>query len=356
MDLDDEWNYFMENDSLDISNDCKNDSNDICEIQNIPEPSAIYISTKTKIVYLNIKSIDIYDIFWEIPIINYNHQTEGFIKKQIKLSLTTEDESKELDLKIEKINEFKKEMIINKLDNINNRSKYKDIRKISIGLSKKDLLISRSKEKSAFYNCFVVSLRLIENNLFKEYHVKIFNTGKIEIPGIQNDKSLHKIINFIIDELSNILNIKIIFENSNIENVLVNSNFDCGFYINRDILFDILRKKYSINAAFDPCSYPGIQCGYYYNKNTGEHVKHIDNNNSDNIKVSYMIFRTGSILIVGKCDDNILNNVYEYIKELLKNEYNEIVTHKGMNVPKKVKSSKIKSKNKKRTILIKQNL
>ena len=153
--------------------------------------------------------------------------------------------------------------------------------------------------------------------MFKEYHIKIFNTGKIEIPGIQNEKTLHKIINFIINELSNILNIKINYNDSNIENVLVNSNFDCGFYINREILFNILRKKYNINAAFDPCSYPGIQCGYYYNKNTGEHINHIDNNNSNNIKV-YMIFRTGSILIVGKCDDCILNKVYEYIKKYLK--------------------------------------
>jgi len=353
MDLDDEWNYFMENDSLKSSNDCKIDSNDITEINDIPKASDIYISTKTKIVYLNIKSINIYDIFWKIPIINYNDQKEGFIKKQIKLSLTTENESKELDSTIEKIDKYKKVMIINKLDNINNRSKYKDIRKISIGLSKKDLLLSRSKEKSAFYNCFVVSLRLIQDNVFKEYHIKIFNTGKIEIPGIQNEKTLHKIINFIIDELSYILNVKINFDNSNIENVLVNSNFDCGFYINREILFNILRKKYSINAAFDPCSYPGIQCGYYYNKNTGEHIKHIDTNNSNNIKVSYMIFRTGSILIVGKCDDYILNNVYEYIKEILKNEYYEVVTHKSSDVQKKIKSLNIKSKNKKRTILIK---
>tara|TARA_Y100000389_G_scaffold204732_1_gene259281 strand:+ start:2902 stop:3957 length:1056 start_codon:yes stop_codon:yes gene_type:complete len=351
MNIDDEWEYFMENDSLKISNDCNN--NDICKIDNIPEATDIYISTKTKIVYLTIKSINIYDIFWKISIINYNGQIEGFIKKQIKVSLATENESKELDLKIEKINKYKKVMVINKLDNINNRSKYKDIRKISIGLSKKDLLISRSKEKSAFYNCFVVSLRLIENNLFKEYHIKIFNTGKIEIPGIQNEDSLHKIINFIINELSNILNIKINYNDSNIENVLVNSNFDCGFYINREILFNILRKKYSINAAFDPCSYPGIQCGYYYNKNTGEHIKHKDNNNLDNIKVSYMIFRTGSILIVGKCDDYVLNNVYEYIKEILKNEYYEIVTQKSNEIQKKPKSLNIKSKNKKRTILIK---
>ena len=353
MNIDDEWEYFMENDSLKISNDCNNIDNNICEIDNIPEATDIYISTKTKIVYLTIKSINIYDIFWKISIINYNDQIEGFIKKQIKVSLATENESKELDLKIEKINKYKKVMVINKLDNINNRSKYKDIRKISIGLSKKDLLISRSKEKSAFYNCFVVSLRLIENNLFKEYHIKIFNTGKIEIPGIQNENSLHKIINFIINELSNILNIKINYNDSNIENVLVNSNFDCGFYINREILFNILRKKYSINAAFDPCSYPGIQCGYYYNKNTGEHIKHKDNNNLDNIKVSYMIFRTGSILIVGKCDDYVLNNVYEYIKEILKNEYYEIVTQRSNEIQKKPKSLNIKSKNKKRTILIK---
>ena len=120
MDLDDEWEYFMENDSLEISKDCKN-NDDICEINNIPEASDIYISTKTKIVYLNIKSIDIYDIFWQISIINYNDQIEGFIKKQIKVSLTTENESKEFNLKIEKINKYKKVMIINKLDNINNK-------------------------------------------------------------------------------------------------------------------------------------------------------------------------------------------------------------------------------------------
>ena len=289
MNLDDEWEYFMQNDSLEDSHYDEKNKN-FSELDNIPEASDIYISTKTKIVYLNIKTINIYDVYWKISIINYNDQKEGFIKKQIKLSLNSDEESKDLDLKINEIVEYKKIMIINKLDNINNRSKYKDIRKISIGLSKKDLLISRSKEKSAFYNCFVVTLRLIENDVYKEYHVKIFNTGKIEIPGIQNEESLHKIINFIISELSNILNTKINYNESNIENVLVNSNFDCGFYINREALFNILRSNYSINAAFDPCSYPGIQCAYYYNKNSGEHIKHIDNNNnSDNIKVSYMI-------------------------------------------------------------------
>ena len=37
-----------------------------------------------------------------------------------------------------------------------------------------------------------------------------------------------------------------------------------------------------------------------------------------------MIFRTGSILIVGKCDEKILKNIYDFLVTLLTSEYNEI--------------------------------
>ena len=30
----------------------------------------------------------------------------------------------------------------------------------------------------------------------------------------------------------------------------------------RDTLFKKLKNKYKINASYDPCSYPGIQCKY----------------------------------------------------------------------------------------------
>jgi hypothetical protein len=38
-------------------------------------------------------------------------------------------------------------------------------------------------------------------------------------------------------------------------------------------------------------------------------------------EVSFMIFRTGSILIVGKCNEEILNVIYRYICLILENEY-----------------------------------
>jgi hypothetical protein len=37
-----------------------------------------------------------------------------------------------------------------------------------------------------------------------------------------------------------------------------------------------------------------------------------------------MIFRTGSVLIVGKCDEDILMTVYNFLKQILYDEYEEI--------------------------------
>ena len=41
-------------------------------------------------------------------------------------------------------------------------------------------------------------------------------------------------------------------------------------------------------------------------------------------KVSFMIFRTGSVLIVGKCDEDELRCIYGFLRDLLKAEYSYI--------------------------------
>ena len=61
-----------------------------------------------------------------------------------------------------------------------------------------------------------------------------------------------------------------------------------------------------------------------------------------------MIFRTGSVLIVGNCDKNILNIVYEFIKDVLKKEYEEIFINinstKKKQPKKKLRKKMIKQK------------
>lgn len=113
------------------------------------------------------------------------------------------------------------------------------------------------------------------------------------------------------------------------ETVLINSNFNCGFFINRETLYDILKFKYNIQSIYDPCSYPGIQCKFYYNPDVGlqngcqisEENKHLYKNIKE---VSFMIFRTGSVLIVGRCDENVLMIIYEFLKIILRNEFKNI--------------------------------
>ena len=329
MSIDEEWSNFLEN---------KEDLNVIkCNINldnsenTIPKCTDIYISTKTKIIYLNIDLLDIYSIFWKIKIQDYDVQLGGIIKKQMKISCNTQEELNDLEdlIKNESYNVSK---IINHVDNPNGRIKFKDVRKVSVGLCKKDIIYTRTKEKSAFYNCFVVTLRILYNDKFKEIHVKIFNTGKLEIPGIQNDDILEIVLIKILEILSKIINVELEVLYNKTENVLINSNFNCGFYIDREKLFNILRYKYHINACYDPCSYPGIQCVYYYdnlNKVNISDTVSIDSNikKDKNIqKVSFMIFRTGSILIVGKCSEDVLRIVYEYVKTILISEYKEIMT------------------------------
>jgi hypothetical protein len=82
---------------------------------------------------------------------------------------------------------------LNKIDNPNGRIKFKDIKKIDIGFCKNDLVKQKKKTKSAFYNCFVLIYRVSIQNKFKEIHIKMFNTGKIEIPGIQNEEMVRYI-------------------------------------------------------------------------------------------------------------------------------------------------------------------
>jgi len=317
--LNEEWESFLITDTLVTINEEPE------EEKVSPKCSDIYISTKTKIAYLN-SEINLYDIFWKIPMVEYYKQNEGVIKKQIKISMTNKEAVDELEEKLKKEKNVHCD-IIQKIDNPNARvNKYKDVRKINIGINTKDLIRYRNKKKGAFYNCFALIVRIKLDDKFKEIHVKVFNTGKLEIPGIQNDKMLYIVLEKLIEILQPFKNEKIYYNKDNIETVLINSNFSCNYIINRNMLFDILKDKYRITALYDPCSYPGIQCKFYYNENKTVQdgicnceKKCISSEKKCTI-VSFMVFRTGSILIVGHCDENILDIIYNYLKKLLTNE------------------------------------
>jgi len=351
--IDDEWSKYLSSQIKDSFGAFINkqeptkkkfEPESICETKllstNIPKCDDLYISTKTKVLFLN-QEIDIHTIFWKIPIIEYWKPMSGVIKKQMKIVSKCQDEYEDLKQKLAGVNYYT-ENIIKQIDNPTaRRIKFKDERKITIGLSRKDIVNSRGKIKNAFYNCFAMILRFDYEGAFREIHVKIFNTGKLEIPGILNTKLLDIVKEMILNILQPHLTKEIVFMESNADdNVLINSNFNCGFFINRDKLHSILRsEKYGIEAAYDPCSYPGVKCKFYFNndlgfdfeKQNGKIVLEDRNmkmneliDNKKYTEVSFMIFRTGSCLIVGNCSEKILKYIYEFIKIILENEYHVI--------------------------------
>lgn len=324
---------------------------------NEPVCQDLYISTKTKVLFLN-QPVDINNIFWKIPIIEYWNATDGVVKKQMKIVSKSKEEFDEYQTKLKSISYYT-ENIIKQIDNpAARRIKFKDERKITIGISKKDIMNCRGKVKNAFYNCFAIIIRFKFEGVFREIHVKIFNTGKLEIPGILNTKLLDVVKEMVLNLLTPNVETSLEFvETDSEENVLINSNFNCGYFINREKLHSILRNKYRIESAYDPCSYPGVKCKYYFNNDVG--FDNVTQNGQvlqedramkmselgDNKKyteISFMIFRTGSVLIVGNCTERILKFVFEFIKKILAAEYKNIyvLTEEPVNKNKKVKLRK----------------
>jgi TATA-box binding protein (TBP) (component of TFIID and TFIIIB) len=328
MDLNEEWSNFL--------------SDEVAYMQHVtvnpytgvePSPSPLYISTHTIISYLN-QSIQLAEVFWNLPIIPYHVEQEGIIKKQMKINSTTKYEVADIEDKIKKY-PYGYRMTIKHIDNEKGNIKYKDVCKVTIGISKKDIMSYRIKQKGAFYNCFVLILRVFIEQ-YKEFHVKIFNTGKIEIPGIQNRDHIPYIIKVLLEQLRPYYP-EISYNEESEEVVLINSNFNCGYYINRDNLYHKLRYDKNVSAVYDPCSYPGIQCKIYYT-DEGEIVTTPVEGNS----VSFMIFRTGSILIVGKCSQSTIYNIYNYIIAMLKDLFMFVVDNKCVRAKPELLKKKVK--------------
>jgi|UniRef100_A0A6C0IJ79 hypothetical protein len=365
MGVDEEWQMFLKDEDVSFVEPIPtNEQNDLTDAsasgpESVPVCDELSISTKTKVLYLN-SPVEIEHIFWNIKIIPYWLPSDGVVKKQIKIVANTKEDFEKYQNKLKGI-PYYIENILKQVDNPTSKKiKFKDERKLTVGISKKDIMNARGKVKNAFYNCFALIVRFHYKGEFKEIHVKVFNTGKMEIPGVLDNNVLDiiktKILAILQLHTSTQLNY---IDTDKDDNVLINSNFNCGYYIHREKLHAIMKStKYNIETAFDPCSYPGVKCKFYFNKEIGFDTKKQTGGISKEdrtmklselcgsvkyTEVSFMVFRTGSCLIVGNCTEKILYFVYDFIKQVLHDEYANIrVLNADTNT--KIKTKKIRKK------------
>lgn len=340
--------------------------------ETVPKCGELFISTKTKCLYLS-EPIDIERIFWGITVIDYYKQECGVVKKQKKIVCQNAEEYEEYKKRLEGIGHYYQEQVIKMIDNIGlapegtetrvykkrfnkneqktkgefmkckKRVVYKNERKLTVGMCKKDIMNSRRKKKSgAFYNCFALIVRFLPTGCdeFQEFHVKVFNTGKLEIPGRFSTIVLRQIKQIVLDIVQPYRQgTEPLYYVDGKDGVLINSNFKCGYYIDRDKIYTLLRNKYCIETSYNSSSYQGVKCKYYFNNEIGFNGPQTGSilekdamkmrelaKTKKYTKISFMIFRTGSCIIVGNCTKKILYFIYEYLKNILTQEYKQIST------------------------------
>tara|TARA_Y100000593_G_C4086112_1_gene226237 strand:- start:37 stop:561 length:525 start_codon:yes stop_codon:yes gene_type:complete len=165
----------------------------------------------------------------------------------------------------------------------------------------------------------------------KLVNVKIFNNGTIQMTGLKSIKQGKEVVNLYIDQLKkhnvNIYEGEISILSFNV--VLINSDFDIKYKVNRELLHrDILAKD--MCSSYEPTIYPGVNMKYYFNSSYDSNGvcqctkrcngKGTGNGNGECKRITIAIFNSGKIIITGGKTMEQLTLSYKFINSILKNK------------------------------------
>lgn len=129
------------------------------------------------------------------------------------------------------------------------------------------------------------------------------------------------------------------FSYSDIDIVLINSDFNINFKIKRNILHAILKDDYNLISRFEPGIYPGVNNKYYWNteyksdptKKPGVCYckkpcdgKGLGCGDGDCKKITIAAFSSGSVIITGARKIEQINDCYSFINKVFKDNYMKV--------------------------------
>lgn len=190
------------------------------------------------------------------------------------------------------------------------------------GFSKKMLRKKRKKtKKKIFYN--QATLHVVHDD--KIMNVKLFNNGKIQITGLKKENQGPDLIQNLIEYF---YDISIFDKEINIINhdlVLINSDFDLGFQIDREALHNEIIDA-GLYSSYEPCIYPGVNIKYFVNENQYDGIcscqsmcngKGRADGDGNCKKITIAVFKSGSVIITGAQNINQLEICYRFIKNFI---------------------------------------
>ena len=243
-------------------------------------------------------------------------------------------------VQIGKLNtEINLENLANKLD-INKNILYIEYGSlVNKGENNKKFSLKKQASRKYFYNQLTIHMfnELKKNN---RVNVKIFNNGRIQMTGINNDKIGEQTINLLVKELNVFKEDKEIFTISEeirsigeLETVLINSDFDIKMPIKRDVLHRLIVKEGYL-SSYEPCNYPGVNIKYYYNplldnKGICDCECPCNGKAKDNTckRITIAVFKSGSIIITGGRNKRHIQIAYEFITNFIEKNKQELIVN-----------------------------
>ena len=190
------------------------------------------------------------------------------------------------------------------------------------GFSKKMLRKKRKKtKKKSFYN--QATVHVVHDG--KIMNVKLFNNGKIQITGLKKVHQGPELIQLLIEYFKDlsILDYDTFLMNHKL--VLINSDFDIGFEINREVLHREIIDS-GVYSSYEPCIYPGVNIKYFMNTINFDGIcdcsamcngKGRADGDGDCKKVTIAVFKSGKIIITGGQHTDQLEKAYRFIKNFI---------------------------------------
>ena len=193
------------------------------------------------------------------------------------------------------------------------------------GFSEKSLIKKRKKKtKKIFYN--QATIHVIHDG--KIMNVKLFNNGRIQITGLKNENQAVKLIKKLIQYFKDFDVMGDYAELIENKIVLINSDFDLGFEVNREKLhYEIIEND--IYSSYEPCIYPGVNIKYFINTNNTCGICECENmcngkgngcGDGDCKKVTIAVFKSGKVIITGGQNQEQIIESYRFITNFIQNK------------------------------------
>lgn len=227
----------------------------------------------------------------------------------------------------------------------------------------RDIMMKPSEKDTSFYNQTTVVIRKeVGPLLFKEINIKLFKNGGIQMTGVKTLEMASGALRWLLAHVSATCPGPLFSKPPVITKEatqLINTDFNIGSKIRRDVLQRILVDEYSLSSSYEASIYQGVKVRYFYNdsKSKSDPPGHcmcpkLCKGAGDGTKVgackkiTISSFQTGNVIVTGGRTMDQTEEAYEFIKRLF-TKHQEEVLRKEYSLPESEESVKPKGKSEK---------